>query len=237
MSHSTAATIGHDRSMEDILDRELYTETEAARLLRLAPSTLHWWLEGGERRGRTYRPVLRVEPTGSRSISWAEFIEAGLLRQYRRVHQVPLPQIRRMIDILRERWGAHPLVHEQPYVGPGRRLLVEAQDEAGVAPEYQLVAIVGGQLLLLPPAESFVEKVEWSSDVPVRWRPHADPSSPVRIDPEVRFGKPAVRGISTEVVWEHIEADESFGEVSDQFDLTPDEARWAYAYETSARAA
>ena len=128
-----------------------------------------------------------------------------------------------MIDILRERWGAHPLVHEQPYVGPGRQLLVEAQDEAGVAPEYQLVAIVGGQLLLLPPAESFVEKVEWSSDVPVRWRPHADPNSPVRIDPEVRFGKPAVRGISTEVVWEHIEADESFGKVADQFDLTLDE--------------
>ena len=71
----------------------------------------------------------------------------------------------------------------------------------------------------------------------MRWRPHADPSSPVRIDPEARFGKPAVRGISTEVVWEHIEADESFGEVSDQFDLTPDEARWAYAYETSERAA
>ena len=93
MSHSTAATIGHDRSMEDILDRELYTETEAARLLRLAPSTLHWWLEGGERRGRAYRPVLRVEPTGSRLISWAEFVEAGLLRQDRRVHQVPLPQL------------------------------------------------------------------------------------------------------------------------------------------------
>jgi hypothetical protein len=103
MSYSTAATIGHDRCMEDILDRELYSESEAARLLRLAPSTLHWWLEGGERRGRTYRPVLRAEPTGSRAVSRAEFIEGGLLRQYRRVHQVPLPQLRRMIDILRER--------------------------------------------------------------------------------------------------------------------------------------
>ena len=129
-----------------------------------------------------------------------------------------------------------PLSTSSPYVGPGRRLLVEAQDEAGVAPEYQLVAVVGGQLLLLPPAESFVEKVEWSADVPVRWRPHADPSSPVRMDPEVRFGKPAVRGISTEVIWDHIEAEETFGEVADQFDLTLDEARWAYAYETSAHA-
>lgn len=237
MSHATVAAMSHDRHMETVLDRDLYSETEAARLLALAPSTLHWWLEGGERRGRSYRPVLRVEPTGSRSVSWAEFIEAGLLRQYRRVHQVPLPELRKMIDILREQWGAHPLVHQQPYIGPGRRLLVEAQEEAGVRADYQLVAPVGGQLVLLPPAEAFVEKVEWDQDLPVRWRPHADPKSPVRIDPEVRFGRPAVRGISTEVVWEHVETDESFDEVADEFELTADEVRWAYAYEVSARAA
>jgi hypothetical protein len=68
MSHSTAETIGHDRSMADILDRELYNEVEAARLLRLAPSALHWWLEGAERRGRACRPVLRCS-TQRRPIS------------------------------------------------------------------------------------------------------------------------------------------------------------------------
>ena len=44
-----------------ILEREMYTEAAAARLLRIAPSTLHWWLEG---RAPRYRPVIRVEPTG-----------------------------------------------------------------------------------------------------------------------------------------------------------------------------
>ncbi|MHB1535001.1 MAG: DUF433 domain-containing protein [Acidimicrobiales bacterium] len=234
---ATAPELSHDRDVESLLDRELYSETEAARLLRLAPSTLHWWLEGGERRGRSYRPVLRVEPTGSRSISWAEFIEAGLLRQYRRVHQVPLPELRKMIDILRDEWGAHPLVHQQPYVGAGRRLLVDAQEEAGLRPAYKLIAPVDGQLVLLPPAESFVEKVEWDRDLPVRWRPHTDLRSPVRIDPEIRFGRPAVGGISTEVIWEHVESDESFDEVAEEFELSADEVRWAYAYEISARAA
>jgi uncharacterized protein (DUF433 family) len=38
-------------------------------------------------------------------------------------------------------------------------------------------------------------------------------------------------------VWEHVEADESFDEVADEFELTADEVRWAYAYEVSARAA
>ena len=54
-----------------ILDREMYTEAAAARLLRVAPSTLHWWLEG---RPPRYRPVIRVEPTGSRNVTWAEFV-------------------------------------------------------------------------------------------------------------------------------------------------------------------
>ena len=35
------------------------------------------------------------------------------------------------------------------------------------------------------------------------WRPHDDPHSPVRMAPDVRFGKPAIKGISTEALWEH----------------------------------
>lgn len=57
----------------------MYTEAEAGRLLGLAQSTLHYWLEGGERRGKAYRPVIRLEPRGVRTVSWAEFVEAGLL--------------------------------------------------------------------------------------------------------------------------------------------------------------
>ncbi len=68
----------------------------------------------GERRGHAYRPVLRVEPTGSRSLSRAEFIGADLLRQYHRIHHVPLPKLRLMIDVLRDHWGAHPLSFNSP---------------------------------------------------------------------------------------------------------------------------
>jgi len=50
-----------------VLDRDMYAEAEVARLLRLTQATLHYWLEGGERRGKSYKPVLRVEPRGDRS--------------------------------------------------------------------------------------------------------------------------------------------------------------------------
>jgi hypothetical protein len=41
-----------------VLDREMYSEAAAARLLQVAPSTLHWWLEG---RPPRYRPVIRTD--------------------------------------------------------------------------------------------------------------------------------------------------------------------------------
>jgi hypothetical protein len=96
-----------------VLEREIYSEAEAARLLRVAQSTLHYWLEGDVRRGKRYTPIIRKEPKGSRSVTWAEFVEAGLLRQYRREHQVPMPELRVFIDTLREKLGVpYPLARQ-----------------------------------------------------------------------------------------------------------------------------
>ena len=220
-----------------ILNREMYSEAEAARLLRLQQSTLHYWLEGGERRGKLYKPIIRGDATGHRSVTWAEFIEAGLLREYRRAHRIPMVQLRRFIELLREEFGVpYPLAHETPLVS-GRSLVVRAQDESELAPDYWLVAPVTGQYLLMPASEAFVQRVTWADDVAVAWRPDADPSSPVRVDPAVRFGRPAVGGISTEVIWEQAEADASVPEIAEAFDLEPRLIRWALAYENSIRAA
>jgi hypothetical protein len=58
-----------------VLDREMLTEAEAARLLRVPQRTLNYWLEGGEVRGRVYRPVIRTEPRGRHAaVTWAEFV-------------------------------------------------------------------------------------------------------------------------------------------------------------------
>jgi uncharacterized protein (DUF433 family) len=220
-----------------VLNREMFSEAEAARLLELPQSTLHYWLEGGERRGRLYKPIVRVEPQGLRSVTWAEFIEAGLLRQYRREQRVPMAELRAFIDVLRERTGIpYPLAHMKPFVAD-RQLVMEAQDIAGLEAEFCLVAEVRGQLILTPPSEEFVHRVTWDEQLPVAWRPHSDPRSPVRIDPEVRFGRPMVKGISTEVLWEHLEEGESLEEVAAAFELDVADVSWASSYEMSRRAA
>jgi uncharacterized protein (DUF433 family) len=219
------------------LDREVFSEAEAARLLRVAQSTLHYWLEGGERRGKSYKPVIRVDARGSRAVTWAEFVEAGLLREYRRTHGVPMLELRTFIDLLRETFGMpYPLADRRPYVA-GRQLVLEAQTSAGLDPEFCLVAVVSGQLLLTPPSAAFVERVTWDGDVAAGWRPDSDPRSPVRILPDVRFGRPSVKGVSTEAIWEQDEVGVDVEEIADVYRLAVADVRWALAYENAQRAA
>jgi uncharacterized protein (DUF433 family) len=111
------------------------------------------------------------------------------------------------------------------------------QQEAGLDADLCLVAVANDQLLLTAAAEAFVQRVEWAEDIAVSCRPHDDPQSPVRMAPGVRFGKPAIKGISTEALWEHVESGEDLAEVAEAFGLDIDDLRWASAYENSARAA
>jgi uncharacterized protein (DUF433 family) len=220
-----------------VLDREMYTESGAARLLRVAPATLHYWLEGGIGRGKTYKPVIREEPTGSRSVTWAEFVEAGLLRQYRRAHRVPMIELRSFIDGLRQAMSVpYPLAHFQPFVG-GRKLLLQAQTDAGLDAEFALVAQVGGQYILSPAAQEFFERVTWDDDVATAWRPDSNANSPVIVDPDVRFGRPSVGGISTEILQEQADAGEDVRDLAETFSLTIKQVRWALAYELVVQAA
>ena len=218
------------------LDRIVYSEAEAARLLGMPASTLHYWLEGGTRRGKFYAPVIRVEPKGTRDVTWAEFVEAGLLRQYRRESGVPMSELREVITKLRGTLGVpYPLAHEQPFVGEGRQLVRELQDDVGLAPEYCLVAIVRDQLILTSASQSFVDRVVWRDGIAAGWRPH-EPASPVEVEPLMRFGRPHVAGISTEVLWEHDADGESLDEIAEAFGLDLHQVQWALAYENGRRA-
>jgi uncharacterized protein (DUF433 family) len=135
------------------------------------------------------------------------------------------------------RWQIEdPLAHHRPFVAD-RQLLLEAQDDAGLDADFCLVAVVRGQLVLTSAAQTFEERVTWEDDIAAAWRPHDDPASPVRMNPDLRFGQPAINGVSTEVLWEHDDAGEDIDEIADAFDLAPTDVKWALAYETSARAA
>lgn len=214
-----------------ILDREVYAEAEAARLLEVPQSTLHYWLEGGVRGKRTYLPIVRVDATGSRVVTWGEFVEAALLRSYRRELRVPMLQLRLFIQTLRERTGhRYPLAHHRPWVA-GRELLFEAQESASVPPEFWLVS--NNQGVLTYSGESFVRRVTWTGDIASAYRPHDDEKSPIVVDPVVRFGRPSVRGISTSAIADEVEAGASAEEVARDFNIDVGDVHWAVAFETT----
>lgn len=53
------------------------------------------------------------------------------------------------------------------------------------------------------------------------------------VRPTQRFGRPAIGGISTEVIVEHLDGGEDEEEVAEQFGLSLNDVRWARAYELS----
>jgi uncharacterized protein (DUF433 family) len=240
MTQGVDTVVGHDRETMNVtvLDRELYDETLAAQVLRVPPSTLHWWLEGGERRGRRYEPVLRAASTGSKTVTWGEFVEARYLREYRRTHLVPLLRLRAFISTLRQELGVpYPLATARPWVGPGRRLFLEAQRVAELEPD--LWACVepasGATPLLLPGAQAFYERVEFPEDadgVALRVWPLGR-KTPLVIDPHVRFGQPTVRGIPTAALTGQVRAGDSIEAVADDFNLSLDDVVVALSYENS----
>jgi len=218
-----------------VLERRLYTVPEAARLLRVPPSTLTWWLEGRQQNGeQVYPPVIRAEPMGSRDVSWGEFVEAGYLREYRKKN-VPLQQLRPVIDRLRREFGVpYPLAHFKPFVAEGRRLVLATEDDVGLPSELRMVvALKTGELLLTPPAESFLERVDFSSEGE-QWAERFFPAgreSRVVIDPDRAFGAPTVRGIRTEALAELVDAGEPLDAVNEDFDLEVTDLKAALAYE------
>ena len=69
---------------------------------------------------------------------------------------------------------------------------------------------------------------------PAGWRLHEDPASPIRINPLVRFGMPAIGGISTEAIAGELDGGhQELEEVAEDFGLDPDAVRWAQSYELS----
>jgi hypothetical protein len=71
--HAHAETIpsapGQTTATVSVLEREMFSEAEAARLLRVPQSTLHYWPDGGEYRRKTYKPVIRLQPRGDRLVN------------------------------------------------------------------------------------------------------------------------------------------------------------------------
>lgn len=218
----------------DLLARPVYGMAQVDAALGLRTGTARRWIDGYERGGRTYTPIVRLETTGDDLVTWGEFVETRALAEYRDVERVPIIRLRPVVDRLREEYGwMYPLAHARPWLEPdGNELVARIQEEVGLERPLQFFVYRSGQLTLAPPAKRFVESVEFG-DVAERIRPDAELD--VFIDPVRQFGAPVVRSVPTEVIVEQYEAGDSPETIAALYELDQRLVHHAIRYELRRR--
>lgn len=222
----------------DLLERPTYSMRDVDVLLRLPSGTARRWIDGYTVQGRTYGPVVRLQPTGEEAVTWGEFVEARLLAGYRRGGALML-NMRRSVERLRAELGTrYPLAHAMTWIQPeGRELVRRIQEEAEVPGAYLLVVVRSNQLVLARQAETFVETVDFGStitDDPVVERVYPRPDlKAVVFDPRRKSGLPVIagRGIPTSVIAEQVRAGDAVESIADAYELTRAEVEAALRFE------
>lgn len=219
------------RAVLDLLERPLYGMSQVDRLLALPSGTARRWIDGYQRRGRFYDPVIRIEPSGSEIVTLGEFVETRFLAEYR-TKGVPLVRMRPAIMELRKEFGPYPLAHARPLVD-GKDLVLRVQESVGLDKALVLVVVRSGQLSLSEPAHQFVQSVEYGegTDRIVQRIHPLSGNTAVVVDPPRQFGEPVVRSVPTAVIAELFDAGDSMESIAELYELDRDDVEAAVRYE------
>lgn len=215
----------------DLLSRPVYGMAQVDWILRLTPGTARRWIDGYDRGGKHYDPIVRVDTTGDEIVTWGEFTETRLLSEFR--DGVPMVHMRPAVKRLRELFGRpYPLAHALPWLETeGRELVLRVQEEVGLDAHFQLIVLRNDQLMLTLPTDRFVRSMEWD-DSGVARRMHPLPElDRVVLDPLRQFGEPVVRSVPTAVIAEQVRAGDRIAMIADLYELSEDDVEQAIRYE------
>ncbi len=237
----------------NLLDRPTYGFGQIDAILGLKSGTASRWIDGYDRRGKHYQPVIREETMGNDTATWGEFVEARMLAEYRNAG-VKMIRMRPALEVLRQELGTrYPLADARIWLGTdGRDLLRKVQDKVHLDSELAIVLVRTKHEMLpggLTPikwsgrAKSFRDSLEWSDaslglQVPERVMPQPG-NKGVVIDPLRGFGDPVVRGrnVPTSVIAELVRAGDTPSMIADLYELTIEEVNDAIRYELFLREA
>ncbi|WP_423916950.1 DUF433 domain-containing protein [Candidatus Poriferisodalis sp.] len=208
-----------------LLHRELYVMSQVDRLLDLGTGTARRWIDGNERRGRRYEPLVRVGTTGSDVATWGEFVETRLIAEYRS-RGVSVVRMRPAIMALREEFGTdYPLATARPFLSEdGRDLVLRVQDETLLSPSLRFVVRTNQSVMLSMEVQRFQQDAEYEkTDEVRRFRLFGTPN--VVLDPEFGFGEPTVRGrrLRVSAIAEALAAGETRDDIKATWDITDDD--------------
>jgi uncharacterized protein (DUF433 family) len=215
-----------------------YTPVQAAVYLRLPVATVRAWAVGQQRHGEHpgfFKPVIEAQRHhGKLAFSFVNLVELHVLSALRRVHDVPLPKIRKSLDYLRRHYGGirNPLA-DLDLLTDGLDLWL---DELG-----SFVSLSGeGQTGIREVLEAHLRRVDREpTGRAVRLFPFirsvapADEPRTVMIDPEVSFGRPVLvgTGIPTRAIADRFNAGDTIHALAEDYDRPPEEIEEAIRWE------
>jgi uncharacterized protein (DUF433 family) len=191
--------------MKDLIGIGIYSQPEAAHLLRLTPTRLRRWVNG-----YTYRPQLaaagvrRSRPpvidksdipvvSGRIALSFLELVELRVIRVLVEEHGIPLQSVRKAATLAQETFATkYPLASRTVYV-EGPRLFASLSAEP-----TSIVELRRGRTPQIQWAQVFepvMKEVTFDPQTSLTdtWWPLGT-ARPVVLDPSIMFGAPVIAG-------------------------------------------
>lgn len=210
--------------------RELpaYPIPEAARAVGVPPATLRWWVKGRD----TYPPAIILPDEDKSSLSYINLIEAHVLASMRRMHNVPLPNVRSAINYLEKKLHVKHALAFESFETDGLDLFVQRFSRT-------INVTRDGQLEMREIIEANLKRVKYDEDgAPFRFFPfvrrdRTDDTQLIEMNPFISFGRPVITGtrIPTSIVAERFIAGESIDELADDYGREKSEIEEAIRYE------
>lgn len=213
-----------------LLDREVYGFGQVDRILELSRGTAKRWIDGYERLGTRYEPVVRPEQTGSPTVTWGEFVETRLISEYRSAG-IKIFRMRPAIEALRQEFGVrHPLATARPFLDvEGWELVQRVQDETNL--DRSLWFVIRSRQMVLPSMalQRFKKVAEYDAEGTVI---RFNLAENVVLDPDYASGEPTIKGRRLRVsdIVEAAAAGESGESIKAMWDLTDDQYSDAVQY-------
>ncbi len=216
-------------------DRSSYTMAEAARYLSIPAPTIRAWFLALDFPRKYFKPVTRKAVPEYRRLSFANLVEAHVLRALRTKHGIPMAAVQTAIDEVQDRMGIDRLLISPKLRTAAGRMFLDLYSELIELP-------MSGQIVIRSAFEHHLEAVIHDPEgVPVKlypWMPDplGKPRTAIMIDPEVSFGAPvtAYRGIRTAVLTDMVDAGLSLGDLAAEYGLSSEEVGDAIRFERAA---
>ncbi len=229
---SNVASIFGNRDPREV---PLYTIRQAAAYLGVPPSTVRAWSVGANyptSRGRTgrFKELLKLPKGSPTRLTFNNLVEAYVLTLMRRLHELPLSQVRRaMANVTLQMGDARPLL-SRSFETDGSRLYTT---EFGKLVE---VSTGSGKQLAIRQATRGLRRIERDESGIVGLFPFlndVDEPRVVSIDPRRSFGRPTIKGsgVAVDVVADLVNAGDSVAVVAREFGVSEDAVNRAVSWQ------